>query len=122
MHGEAAVWTKRLRREFGDDRLVVRWNEDLCRFQVGQKLGGIGTTIDWFYTVTDGDDGFRPLDQRAIRKLGSMDKRKHRLKTPEQHRRDVKSAKDEQEEKERAERRYHLRHAAEFYRGRWGFQ
>jgi hypothetical protein len=122
MHGEAAVWTRRLRREFGDDRLAVRWNEDLCRYQVGQKVGTGGADhIDWFYTVTDGSNGFRPLDQRTIRKIASMDKRRMKLPTADELRRQRETAAAEAREKRGAEIRYRISHEAEFYRGRFGF-
>lgn len=123
MHGEAARWQSRLRRELDSPGLFVRWNEGLCRFQVGQLVReGASDYVDWFYTVTDGMNGFKPLDQRTVRKLHSMDKAKNRPMTATELRSRMTSAKAEREMRAADERRYRIRHEAKFLGGRFGFQ
>lgn len=122
MHGEAARWQRRLRKELADSGLHVRWNGDVSRFQVGQLVrSGASDHVDWFYTVTDGMDGFRPLDQRTVRKLHSMDKAKNRPLTGAELRSQIASAKAAREEQAAGERRYRIQHEARFVGGRWGF-
>lgn len=123
MHAEAAIWQKRLRNEFfpGSD-LVVRWNEEMCRYQVGQKVrNGASDEIDWFYVVTDGNDGFKPLDMRTVRKLYLLDKSRQKVVTADALRRDMRDRKEAEEERAGAERRYRIRHESKFVGGRWGF-
>jgi hypothetical protein len=120
MHAEAAVWQARIRKEFDNRDLCVRWNGEMCRYQVGQRLReGASEHIDWFYTVTDGNSGFRPLDWRLLRKLHSLDKTKQTI-TAAQLRRQIADAREAAEDKRGEERKYRLRSEAQFMSGRWG--
>lgn len=123
MHGEAARWQKRLNREFfpGSD-LKVRWADDIERFEVGQKVrDGAAEHTDWFYVVTDGNDGFKPLDMRTVRKLYALDKSRNKVLTADDLRRQIRDGQEQAEDKKSEERRYRIRHEAKFIGGRWGF-
>ena len=119
MHGEASRWQARLRSEF-DAPLMVRWNEDIERFEIGQQVrSGAMDHVDWFYTVTDGKSGFRPLDHRILRKLRTLDKEHQPNWTPSRFRKFLEAEKAEVNEKRRDELRYKLMHEAKFSRGRF---
>lgn len=63
-----------LQREVGDPKLRVRWREDIERFEVGRLVSSLASDwIEWFYMVTDGNDGYRPVDMRTVRKILSLD-------------------------------------------------
>jgi len=110
MHGEAAHWQKRIRRELGDPSLLVRWNEEIERYQVGEVLRlGSADHKEWFYTVTDGNNGFRPLDDRTVRKIRALDKANQVELTGEDIRKMRADAKQEREAKAFDDRRHQLR-------------
>jgi hypothetical protein len=120
MHGEARHWQARLRRELGDPRLVVRWNVDAERYEVGQIVAyGASDVIEWFYAVTDGNNGFRPLDGRVIRKLRTLDKAHQPNWTPSRFRQHLVDEKADLDEKRREEFRYQLAHETKFAAGRF---
>lgn len=120
MHGEAAAWQRRLRATFDDPRLVVRWNSDIERFQIGYVCrSGAADHTEWFYTVTDGNSGFRPLDERIVRKLHTLDKTHQPNWTPKRYREFLEQEKREVEEKRREELRYEMLHELKFARARF---
>ena len=59
-----------LRREVGDSKLVVRFDNRIQRFVVGRKLD---SHVEDFYVVTDGESGYRDIDMRTVRKVLSLD-------------------------------------------------
>jgi hypothetical protein len=61
---------KFLQREVGDPKLRVRWRDDIEKFEVGRQLED---GITWFYVVSDGDGGYKPVDMRTVRKVISLD-------------------------------------------------
>lgn len=120
MHGEAARWQKRLRQELGDPRLHVRWNEQLERFQVGQTVESVCTDqVEWFYTVTDGNGGFRGMGPWVIRKLHTLDKKHQPNWTPARYRAWLEQEARDVDEKRREEFRYELMHEVKFASGRF---
>ena len=120
MNGTVAVWKKRLRSEFGDDRLEFRWNPEIERFQVGyRKPLGASDLTDWFYTLTDGNDGFRPPDQRLIRKLQILDKNHQPNWTPARYRKFLEDEKAEVRAKHNEELKYEVLHELKFRQGRF---
>ncbi len=122
MHHEAERWTKRLRQELGDPRLVVRWNPEIERFQVGEKIrSGAADSVHWFWTVTDGQSGFRQMGWHVIRKVSALDKSQlpSWAKTPEVYTAALEDEKKRVELKEAEERRYQLRDEVRYARRYW---
>jgi hypothetical protein len=119
-HGEAAAWQRRLRSTFDDPRLMVRWNSEIERFQIGyQCRSGAADHTEWFYTVTDGQSGFRPLDDRIVRKLYTLDKAHQPNWTPKRYREFLEHERQDADEKRRSELRYEMLHELKFARGRF---
>lgn len=119
-HGEAAAWQRRLRQTFDDPRLAVRWNVEIERYQIGYMCrSGAADHTEWFYTVTDGQSGFRPLDDRIIRKLHTLDKAHQPNWTPKRLREFVESEKRDADAKRSEELRYQMAHELKFARGRF---
>jgi hypothetical protein len=116
MHGTAAHWQKRLRRELDDRNLVCRWNEMLERFEVGEVLHGLTDSVDWFYLVTDGDNGYRPMDMRTVRKVRSLCKRHNKVWKADEYTRAIVDAKKERSERQGEEIRYQLKEGARHLR------
>jgi hypothetical protein len=123
MHAEASRWQKRLNREFfPGSGLKVVWDEEMGRFRIGQKVrDGAFEYVDWFYTVTDGNSGFKPIDMRTVRKLYSMDKSRMKMPTADDIRKAMADGKARDEMKKSEELRYRIKHEAQFVGGRWGF-
>lgn len=123
MHAEARAFQARIRSEFNDPNLVCIWDEVMERYRIGQKVRvGASDTVDYFYTVTDGNNGFKPLDQRTIRKLHSLDKAKVRVPTADEIRAQLRDAKEKKDADERASLAYKFKHEAKFIGGRFGFR
>lgn len=120
MNGTVAEWTARLRREFDDSRLLFRWNPDIERFQVGyRRPSGAADTAEWFYTLTDGNSGFRPPDGRLLRKLRTLDKKHQPNWSPERLRKFMASEKEELREKHLEDLNYEVRNELKFRKGRF---
>lgn len=120
MNGTVKVWKRRLRSEFGDDRIDFRWNPEIERFQVGyHKPLGASDSVEWFYTLTDGHNGFRPPDQRMIRKLQILDKNHQPNWTPQRYRKFLEDEKNDVRRKNGAEFRYEVLHELKFRKGRF---
>lgn len=122
MHHEAERWTKRLRKELGDQRLVVRWNQEIQRFQVGEKVrSGAADSVHWFYTVTDGKSGFRGMGWHVIRKVASLDKAQSPswMKSAEAYEAALRDEQTRNELKEAEERQYRLKHEVKYLRRYW---
>jgi hypothetical protein len=120
MHGTAAYWQGRLRKEFGDNRIVVRWNDEIERFQVGyvSRLGA-ADLAEWFYTVSDGNSGYRIIDHRIIHKLRTLDKAHQPNWTPARYRKWLEEEKEALNEKKREDLRYRIAHETRFAKGRF---
>lgn len=72
MHTER--YEKFLQRECGDPELRLRWDHNIERYVVGRRVKSLASDyIEWFYVVTDGDSNYRPIDQRTVRKVMSLD-------------------------------------------------
>jgi hypothetical protein len=118
--GEASRWQRRLREEFNDTRLLVRWDHDIERYQIGYvPKGGLTDDPEWFYTVTDGHSGFRPLDQRIVRKLHTLDKTKQPNWTGIRLRKHIEQENLTAQEKQSAETRYQMMHEIKFRKARF---
>ena len=110
MHGEAQRWQKRIRRELGDPGLLVRWNEEIERYEVGEVLrSGSADYQNWFYVVTDGNNGFRPLDERTVRKVRALDYSQQEALDVAAIERRMKNEKAEREAKASVDRMYQVR-------------
>ena len=119
-HAEAAAWQRRLQAEFDEPRLRVRWNSEIERYQIGHLCReGAADHTDWFYTVTDGQNGFRPMDDRVTRKLRTLDKKHQPNWTPKRFKEFLASERAEVEEKRREEMRYAMLHELNFAKGRF---
>ena len=110
MHGEAARWQKRIRRELGDPGLLVRWNEEIERYEVGEVMrAGSSDYQNWFYVVTDGSNGFRPFDMRAVRKVRALDYSQQEAFNVEAIKRRMQDRKDEATQRTAVDRAAMLR-------------
>jgi hypothetical protein len=107
---------KILQREVGDPALRVRWRNDIERFEVGRKVDGLlSNHIEWFYTVTDGESGFRPVDQRTVRKLISLDTwRRSKTLTYKDFLGQIQEKKLEEHEEKREAMKYRFKHSARY--------
>lgn len=116
MYGSVPRLEKWLQREVGDEKLRLRWDGDSERYVVGRLVTALSSDyVEWFYVVTDGDSGYRPVDHRTVRKILSLDtwKRERQMTAKDL----VKQVRDGRESRdlERAEAiRYRLKHEARY--------
>lgn len=102
---------KYLQREVGDDKIRVRWRNDIERFEVGRKTD---SHIEWFYVVTDGESNFRPVDMRTVRKVISLDTWRRPKHSFQSFLTQLKDRKLNDQEKDREMMRYRLKHEARY--------
>jgi hypothetical protein len=115
-HEAAERYQKWLQREVGDLKLRVRWDNRIERFVIGRLVSTFASDfIDWFYVVTDGDSGYRPIDQRTVRKIISLDtwRRDKQLTVNEFVKMVAEKGADDQEQT-RAALRYRVKHEARY--------
>jgi hypothetical protein len=107
---------KYLKREVGDSKLRVRWRNDIERFEVGRLTSALASDhIEWFYIVSDGNDGFRTIDMRTVRKLISLDTwRRAKHLTVEDFTKQIEDRQATELEAQREVRRYRLKHEARY--------
>lgn len=71
---EVSRYEKWLQREVGDSCLRLKWDNAVERYVVGRLVRSLACDyVEWFYVVTDGNSGYRPIDQRTVRKILSLD-------------------------------------------------
>lgn len=74
MHGSVPRLEKWLQREVGDPQIRLRWDDRIERYVVGRHVKSMASDfIDWFLVVSDGNSGYRAVDQRVVRKIVSLD-------------------------------------------------
>lgn len=107
---------KYLQREVGDPKLRVKWDNRIERFVVGRLVDSLASDyIEWFYVVTDGESGFRPIDQRTVRKVLSLDTwRRSKTLTPEEFTKQLQEKRIEEREERREAIRYRVKHEARY--------
>lgn len=116
MHGSVPRLEKYLQREVGDPELRLRWDSAVERYVVGRRVQTLASDyVEWFLVVTDGNSGYRPIDQRVVRKIKSLDtwKREKPL-TPQEFLDIVEGRKESEAEKKREVLQYRLRHEARY--------
>lgn len=116
MQGSVKRLEKWLQREVGDPKLRLQWSEAIGRYVVGRLVTALASDfVDWFMVVSDGNDGYRPIDQRLVRKIISLDTwRREKQMTSAEF-----TSKLEQEKLDRAQERskaiaYRLKHEARY--------
>lgn len=103
---------KFLQREVGDPKLRVRWRNDIERFEVGRQTED---HIAWFYIVSDGESGYKPIDMRTVRKVISLDTwRRSKTLSLADFVAQLKERKLNEEEEKREAMKYRVRHEARY--------
>lgn len=114
MEGGIARLEKWLQREVGDEKLRLRWDQEIERYVVGRFVDSL-SCVDWFLVCTDGDSGYRPIDRRVVRKIITLDTWRHERKMTAKG--FVAAAKERQLDarQERAEAlKYRIKHEARY--------
>lgn len=114
MEGSVERLEKWLQRETGDEKLRLRWDSRIERYMVGRYVNAL-STVDWFYTCTDGDSNYRPVDRRTVRKILTLDTWRHERKMTAKD--FVNQAKEQQlsTRQERAEAlKYRIKHESRY--------
>lgn len=107
---------KYLQREVGDPRLRVRWRTDIERFEVGRAIPDLASDrVEWFYIVSDGDSGYRPIDTRTVRKVISLDTwRRPKTLSLSDFLSQLEERKISDQQKEREAMKYRIKHEARY--------
>lgn len=115
MHGSVPRLEAWLQREVGDRELRLRWDDRTERYMVGRKVSSLTSDhVEWFYVVTDGQSGYRPIDQRTVRKIKSLDTWGRPKLTAEDFEKQIEERKSDEAEKRREVLQYRLRHEARY--------
>lgn len=109
-------YEKWLQRETGDPMLRLKWDNRLERFVVGRLVRSLAADyVEWFYTVTDGDSNFRPIDHRTVRKILSLDTwRRAKQVTEADFVQQIEESKKREDEKRSEVIKYRLKHNARY--------
>ncbi len=116
MHGSVERLEKWLQREVGDPQLRLKWEDRIERYVVGRQVKSLASDyIDWFLVVSDGNSGYRAIDQRLVRKIVSLDTwRRPKHLTPEEFCSQLDEAKDARIRKNEEAIKYRLKHEARY--------
>jgi hypothetical protein len=113
-HAAAQRAEKFLQRECADPHLRVKWDDSIERFVVGRFVPSF-SKIEWFYVSTDGDSGFRPIDQRTVRKVLSLDTwRREKTLSMNDFIDHIERGKQSDKEKNREIIKYRLKHESRY--------
>lgn len=115
MHAAAERGEKFLQRECGDPHLRVKWDSRVERFVIGREVNSLAASfIEWFLVLTDGESGYRPIDQRAVRKVLSLDTWRRGKKSEAEFVKQIEDSKKSRAEKRSEILRYRLKHEARY--------
>jgi hypothetical protein len=114
-HAAASRAEKFLQRECADPQLRVKWDESIERFVVGRLVHSIASDhVEEFLIVTDGNDGYRPIDMRTVRKIVSLDTWRRQKMTQADFIKMVEDRKTDELSKKREVLRYRAKHEARY--------
>lgn len=115
MHGSVPRLEAFLQRECGDPELRLRWDGEIERYVVGRRVKAASDYVEWFLVVSDGDSGYRPVDQRIVRKIKSLDTwKRDKVLTVNDFVNQIESRKAADNEKKREVIQYRLKHEARY--------
>ena len=115
MHGSVPRLEKYIQREVGDPKLRLAWDPSTERYMVGRLVSNLSADhVEWFYTVTDGDSNYRPIDQRTVRKIKSLDTWSRPKTTADGFVKQLEDRKADEEEIKRETLRYKLKHESRY--------
>jgi hypothetical protein len=114
-HAAAVRAEKFLQRECSDPQLRVKWDESINRFIVGRLVRSLGCDyVEEFMIVSDGMDGYRPIDMRTVRKIISLDTWRRKKMTKDDFVKMIEDRKTDDLSKKREILRYRAKHEARY--------
>lgn len=114
-HAAAVRAEKFLQRECADPQLRVKWDESIQRFVVGRLVTSVASDyVEEFLIVSDGQDGFRPIDMRTVRKIISLDTWRKKRMSKDDFVKMIEEKKADEHQKAREIIRYKARHEARY--------